>query len=101
MGRLNREGRGTRVEIHPLDQSQVPRPLQRVVGYRTMNVRRWDGIAASCSFTPSTRPQGLRPLRDPDADELDDDDDGGRWTAPEARSAPAPSHGGRAPGLTA
>ncbi|MFI0915369.1 MULTISPECIES: transcriptional regulator [Streptomyces] len=45
--RLNREGRGTRVEIHPLDQSQVPRPLQRVVEYRTLNVRRWDRIVGS------------------------------------------------------
>ncbi|MEU5418436.1 transcriptional regulator [Streptomyces sp. NPDC001407] len=45
--RLNREGRGTRVEIHPLNQSQVPRPLQRVVEYRTMNVRRWDKIVDS------------------------------------------------------
>ncbi|MFC0602917.1 transcriptional regulator [Streptomyces palmae] len=45
--RLNRDGRGTRVEIHPLDQSQVPRPLQRVVEYRTMNVRRWDRIVGS------------------------------------------------------
>ncbi|MEU0632053.1 transcriptional regulator [Streptomyces sp. NPDC005989] len=44
LARLNREGRGTRVEIHPLNQSQVARPLQRVVGYRTMNVRRWDRI---------------------------------------------------------
>ncbi|MET9657217.1 transcriptional regulator [Streptomyces sp. NPDC006510] len=41
--RLNADG-GTRVEIHPLNQSQVPRPLQRVVEYRTMNVRRWDRI---------------------------------------------------------
>ncbi|MFE0043663.1 transcriptional regulator [Streptomyces albireticuli] len=45
--RLNREGRGTRVEIHPLNQSQVPRPLQRVVEYRTMNVRRWDRIVGA------------------------------------------------------
>ncbi|MEU0634135.1 transcriptional regulator, partial [Streptomyces sp. NPDC005989] len=37
--RLNAGG-GTRVEIHPLNQSQVPRPLQRMVEYRTMNVRR-------------------------------------------------------------
>ncbi|MFE7268588.1 transcriptional regulator [Streptomyces sp. NPDC057592] len=44
LARLNREGRGTRVEIHPLNQSQVARPLQRVVEYRTMNVRRWDRI---------------------------------------------------------
>ncbi|MFJ2249630.1 transcriptional regulator [Streptomyces sp. NPDC087862] len=41
--RLNANG-GTRVEIHPLNQSQVPRPLQRLVEYRTMNVRRWDRI---------------------------------------------------------
>ncbi|MFB8031765.1 transcriptional regulator [Streptomyces sp. NPDC056004] len=44
LARLNREGRGTRVEFHPLNQSQVARPLQPVVGYRTMNVRRWDRI---------------------------------------------------------
>ncbi|MGW1848775.1 transcriptional regulator, partial [Streptomyces sp. NPDC001966] len=41
--RLNAAG-GTRVEIHPLNQSQVPRPLQRLVEYRTMNIRRWDRI---------------------------------------------------------
>ncbi|MFB7852679.1 transcriptional regulator [Streptomyces sp. NPDC056053] len=41
--RLN-SGGGTRVEIHPLNQSQVARPLQRVVEYRTMNVRHWDRI---------------------------------------------------------
>lgn len=41
--RLNADG-GTRVEIHPLNQSQVPRPLQRMMEYRTMNVRRWDRI---------------------------------------------------------
>ncbi|MGW3108344.1 transcriptional regulator [Streptomyces sp. NPDC001100] len=45
--RLNREGRGTRVEIHPLDQAGVARPLQRVVEHRSMNVRRWDRIVAS------------------------------------------------------
>jgi hypothetical protein len=44
LGRLNAQGRGTRVEIHPLNQSQVPRPHQRVVEYRTMNVRNWDRI---------------------------------------------------------
>ncbi|MGW2090220.1 hypothetical protein [Streptomyces sp. NPDC001880] len=32
------------MENHPLNQSQVLRPLQRVVEYRTMNVRRWDRI---------------------------------------------------------
>ncbi|MFI9778590.1 transcriptional regulator [Streptomyces sp. NPDC051956] len=40
--RLNRQGRGTRVEFHPLNQSQVPRPLQRDVSFRTLNVRHWD-----------------------------------------------------------
>ncbi|KOG70062.1 MULTISPECIES: hypothetical protein [Streptomyces] len=44
LARLNREGRGTRVEFHPLNQSQVLRPRQRVVAYRTLNVRRWDRI---------------------------------------------------------
>ncbi|MFI5753298.1 transcriptional regulator [Streptomyces sp. NPDC051644] len=47
LGRLNRDGRGTRVEIHPLNQSQVARPLQRVVEYRTVNVRRWDRIVGA------------------------------------------------------
>ncbi|MCD9145712.1 transcriptional regulator [Streptomyces albireticuli] len=47
LARLNRDGRGTRVEIHPLNQSQVPRPLQRVVEYRSMNVRRWDKIVSA------------------------------------------------------
>ncbi|MET8637733.1 transcriptional regulator [Streptomyces sp. NPDC004074] len=42
--RLNREGRGTRVEIHPVNQSQVVRPRQRVVDFRTLNVRNWDRI---------------------------------------------------------
>ncbi|WP_053848796.1 hypothetical protein [Streptomyces sp. NRRL B-24085] len=42
--RLNREGRGTRVEFHPLNQSQVPRPRQRAVEFRTLNVRRWDRV---------------------------------------------------------
>jgi hypothetical protein len=45
--RLNRGGRGTRVEIHPLNQSQVARPHQRVVEFRSMNVRRWDRIVAA------------------------------------------------------
>ncbi|MYW62535.1 transcriptional regulator [Streptomyces sp. SID8379] len=40
--RLNRQGRGTRVEFHPLNQSQVSRPLQRDVSFRTLNVRNWD-----------------------------------------------------------
>ncbi|MFF0744967.1 transcriptional regulator [Streptomyces sp. NPDC004111] len=45
--RLNREGRGTRMEIHPLNQSRVDQQLTRVVEFRTMNVRRWDSIVAS------------------------------------------------------
>ncbi|WP_234435924.1 hypothetical protein [Streptomyces sp. NRRL S-813] len=44
LARLNREGRGTRVEFHPLNQSQVPRPGQRVLAYRSLNVRHWDRI---------------------------------------------------------
>ncbi|OIJ85659.1 transcriptional regulator [Streptomyces colonosanans] len=44
LARLNREGRGTRVEFHPLNQSQVDRPRQRVVDYRSLNVRHWDRI---------------------------------------------------------
>lgn len=44
LARLNREGRGTRVEFHPLNQSQVDRPRQRVIAYRTLNVRHWDRI---------------------------------------------------------
>ena len=44
LARLNREGRGTRVEFHPLNQSQVDRPRQRVVSYRSLNVRHWHRI---------------------------------------------------------
>ncbi|MEC4020506.1 transcriptional regulator [Streptomyces sp. H27-D2] len=47
VARLNRNGRGTRVEIHPLNQSQVARPLQRVVEHRKLNVRRWDKLVGS------------------------------------------------------
>lgn len=46
-GRLNARGRGTRVEIHPLNQSQVPRLNQRFIRfieYRKFNVRNWDRI---------------------------------------------------------
>ncbi|MEV6672006.1 transcriptional regulator [Streptomyces sp. NPDC051162] len=45
--RLNRQGRGTRVEIHPLNQSQVARPHQRAIAFRKINVRRWDRIVAA------------------------------------------------------
>ena len=44
LARLNAEGRGTRVEIHPLNQSQVSRPRQRFVEFRTLNIRHWDRI---------------------------------------------------------
>lgn len=47
--RLTREGRGTRVEIHPLNQSRVDRPLQRVVGHRSLNIRHWDRIVDAWS----------------------------------------------------
>ncbi|MEU6737196.1 transcriptional regulator [Streptomyces physcomitrii] len=47
LARLNRGGRGTRVEIHPLNQSQVTRPHQRVLEYRTMNVRRWENLVGA------------------------------------------------------
>ncbi|WP_406429985.1 transcriptional regulator [Streptomyces sp. NBC_00631] len=47
LARLNREGRGTRVEFHPLNQSQVSRPHQRPVEFRTLNVRHWDRIVAA------------------------------------------------------
>ncbi|MFG2881160.1 transcriptional regulator [Streptomyces sp. NPDC048297] len=49
LARLNREGRGTRVEFHPLNQSQVDRPHQRVITYRTLNVRHWDRIVEAWS----------------------------------------------------
>ncbi|MEV7390506.1 transcriptional regulator [Streptomyces sp. NPDC091215] len=47
LARLNRDGRGTRVEFHPLNQSQVSRPHQRPVEFRTLNVRHWDRIVAA------------------------------------------------------
>ncbi|MEV6486993.1 transcriptional regulator [Streptomyces sp. NPDC051576] len=43
LGRLNANG-GTRVEIHPLDQTHVPTPHQRVLEYRRLNIRNWDAI---------------------------------------------------------
>ncbi|MEU5163826.1 transcriptional regulator [Streptomyces sp. NPDC020875] len=45
--RLNRDGRGTRIEIHPLNQSQVAQRHQRVLSHREMNVRRWDKIVGA------------------------------------------------------
>ncbi|WP_262064546.1 transcriptional regulator [Streptomyces sp. STR69] len=46
--RLNTSG-GTRVEIHPLDQSHVPVPHQRVLEYRRLNIRNWDAIVDAWS----------------------------------------------------
>jgi hypothetical protein len=41
--RLNNGG-GTRGEIHPFNQSQVDRRFQRVLEYRSLNIRQWDTI---------------------------------------------------------
>ncbi|MER5177515.1 transcriptional regulator [Streptomyces sp. NPDC002896] len=43
LARLNARG-GTRVELHPLNQSQVIRTRQRVVEFRSLNIRHWDRI---------------------------------------------------------
>lgn len=42
--RLNNGGRGTQVEIHPFNQSQVSRPRQREITFRRINIRHWDQI---------------------------------------------------------
>lgn len=42
--RLEKEGRGTRVEIHPLNQSAVSPPHMRPLEYRTLNIRHWGPI---------------------------------------------------------
>lgn len=47
LARLNRDGRGTRLEFHTLNQSQVSRPRQRELSYRTLNVRHWDRIVTA------------------------------------------------------
>ncbi|MET7715468.1 transcriptional regulator [Streptomyces sp. NPDC005407] len=52
--RLNAQGRGTRVEIHPLNQSQVPRPNQRVIEYRKFNVRNWERIVEAWAADDDT-----------------------------------------------
>lgn len=41
--RLNADG-GTRIEIHPLDQSGVPGPYRRTLEFRVLNIRSWDAI---------------------------------------------------------
>ncbi|MGH3309689.1 MAG: transcriptional regulator [Streptomyces sp.] len=46
LARLNARG-GTRVEIHPLDQSQVLNKYRRVLDFRRINIRRWDRIVAA------------------------------------------------------
>jgi TnpA family transposase len=58
-----------RAEGHEIRDEDIARlsPLK----HRNLNV------LGRYSFTASTPPQGLRPLRDPDAPELDDDEDGG------------------------
>jgi hypothetical protein len=44
--RLNAGG-GTRVELHPLDQSGVQRRHQRIVPHRRMTIRRWDHLVSA------------------------------------------------------
>ncbi|MEV0097297.1 transcriptional regulator [Streptomyces sp. NPDC050738] len=46
--RLN-SGGGTRVEIHPFIQSQVDRRFQRVLEYRSLNIRQWDALVRAWS----------------------------------------------------
>lgn len=57
-----------RAEGHEISDEDVARlsPLK----FKNLNV------LGRYSFTPSTPTQGLRPLRDPDAPELDEDDEG-------------------------
>jgi len=47
--RLNNDGRGTRVELYPHDQTAVDAPRRRgnVTGHRTVNCRHWEHIAAA------------------------------------------------------
>lgn len=44
---LNRQGRGTGVEIHPLDPSAVARPHRCVVEFRTINLRHGELIVVA------------------------------------------------------
>ncbi|MET8978959.1 transcriptional regulator [Streptomyces sp. NPDC004539] len=53
--RLN-SGGGTRVEIHPLDQTHVPSPHRRVLEHRRLNIRHWDAIIHAWS---RNNPQAL------------------------------------------
>ncbi|BFP50705.1 hypothetical protein SCMC78_05120 [Streptomyces sp. CMC78] len=60
-----------RAEGHEISDEDVARlsPLK----FKNLNV------LGRYSFTPSTPSQGLRPLRDPDAPELDDEEAGDEW----------------------
>ncbi|OEV11361.1 hypothetical protein [Streptomyces nanshensis] len=42
--RLQQEGRGTRVEIYPVNQTDVPAPRQRDVPQRSVRIRDWATI---------------------------------------------------------
>lgn len=44
--RLSNNGAGTRVEVHPVNQANVPAPLRRDLNVRNVNVRptQWDGL---------------------------------------------------------
>lgn len=47
--RLNAGG-GTRVEVHPLDQSSVADPRRRSLPFRRLRIRRWDAIVDAWRF---------------------------------------------------
>ena len=64
LARLNRDSRGTRVEFHPRNQSQVPRPRQLELSFRTLNVRHWGLIVAG---GPGGDDQALNDARVSDA----------------------------------
>ncbi|MER5699136.1 transcriptional regulator [Streptomyces mirabilis] len=55
LDRLNRQGRGTRVELHPLNRSQVDRPHHRVISFRSLNVRHWHRISATAASCGGVR----------------------------------------------
>lgn len=42
--RLNNNGRGTRVEVHPVNQGSVPSLNQRSLDVRRFTVRKWDRL---------------------------------------------------------
>lgn len=47
IARLNRGGRGTQVEIHPVNQSRVSQPHIRAIEMRRINIRKWDRLVAA------------------------------------------------------